>query len=567
MALAYPYPCCFPLGLELSYSAFLNAMPTLSVPANERQRCVTSFYHRSIVVAVVINTVRAAISFEDVSAAAGLDYSKGAWLKYGGAAVGDLDGDGCPDMVLGHHGQMSPEVYMNQCNGSFALNSYYTFRDVHALTPVRTSVYEPRMHFILSPGGGRGNNPTGSDIMRLLDDNTVITVSERIGMTDFLQRGRGAAPLRLRKSATHDGYTDVLITSAPLDGGEILHAGFQFEAPGITRPQGLLGDFAMTEASYVTTVDAKSDSSIDLLTLHPLRMFELTGDLNLTNISDSVFPKWERGKVLEGVAAAAEADFDNDGYWDLYLARAATGDLSWRGRKDKQPDISDVLLKGSATGYENVTIAAGVPLDTESRGVTVGDFNNDGWTDILLSVYTGKDLFLMNNGNGTFTTVEADWTKIDNAAGDMATAVDYDRDGRLDVIVSEGDWFDKSRMGYYRVLRNTLSFGSDGDGSDGDGSDGTGVLGNYLLVRVGSANTLLATSLHATVYVKLADGMMLMRRVGTPGTSVSVSYIELLHFGVGGHQSIDVVRTVWSDGSEEELQDVPANSYIEVGVL
>lgn len=517
-----------------------------------------------LAIAILLDSALANLSFDDVSIAAGLDYSEGPWLKYGGAAVADLDADGCPDLLCGHHGGFGMEIYMNQCNGTFLRNKYRPVRDIHALTPVRPSVYEQQMHFIITPGGGRGANPEGSKIVRTMETNSFEDVTTRLGMTGFYQRGRGAVAINLRSNDSTDGYTDVIITSAPLDDDPSLHVPFKFKPPGVLQLDQFSGDFATAQATYVTAVDAKNDGIMDLLSLEPFAMYQVTAALTLDDISDSVFPKWNIDDELKGVAAVAEADFDNDGYLDLYLARAAVGDKSFRRRNGKEPDISDVLLRGTADGtYENVTVAAGIPLDLETRGVTVGDFDNDGWVDILLLIHTGKDLFLMNNADGTFTTVEANWDKVGNGAGDMATAVDYDRDGRLDLILSEGDWFDKSLMGYFRVMRNITPFVS----AQADGSDSSSTLSNFLLVRVGSAKTLLATSLHAAVYLYMPDGLKLMRRVGAPGVAVSVSYIELLHFGIGSNQLVDRIQIVWTDGSSEELQSVSANQYIEVGIF
>lgn len=527
---------------------------------SERRRLFSALVTTAILCGIAV----ASLSFEDVSIAAGFDYSEGPWLKYGGASVADLDADGCPDLLCGHHGKFGMEIYMNQCNGTFVRNRYRPFRDIHALTPLRPSVYEQQMHFIITPGGGRGANPEGSSIVRTMEMNSFEDVTTRLGMTGFSQRGRGGLAMHLRKNGSFNGYTDTLITSAPFGGNEEVHVAFQFTPPGVMNLEDLSGDFATADAAYVTTVDARSDGIIDLLTLHPLAIFEVVDDFTLNDISASVFPKWDMDDVLPGTAAVAEADFDNDGYLDLYIARAAVGDMSWRRGKNKQPDISDVLLKGTANGtYENVTIAAGVPLYTESRGVTTGDFNNDGWVDILVLVYTGKDFFLMNNRDGSFATVEAPWDKIGNGTGDMATAVDYDRDGRLDLILSEGDWFNTSLIGYFRVMRNTMPLFSPND----DGSGSLSMASNFLLVRVGSANSLLVTSLHATVYAYLPDGSKLIRRVGAPGVAVSVSYIELLHFGLGPNLLVDRVQIVWIDGSSEQLLNVAANQYIEVGVF
>ena len=67
-------------------------------------------------------------------------------------------------------------------------------------------------------------------------------------------------------------------------------------------------------------------------------------------------------------------------------------------------------------------------------GVAIGDVNNDGWPDVLVTQYGGIKLFL-NNGNGTFTDVtQGSRAWRTSAWGTSAVFVDYDRDGWLDLV-------------------------------------------------------------------------------------------------------------------------------------
>ncbi len=125
-------------------------------------------------------------------------------------------------------------------------------------------------------------------------------------------------------------------------------------------------------------------------------------------------------------------DYDNDGWPDIFLVNG----MDWPGhtRKHATPKLFHNNHDGTFT---DVTHKAG--LDAEEifgMGVAVGDFDNDGYDDLFVTAYGQNHLF-HNNGNGTFTDV----TQKAGLGGvkEFSTGaawVDYDNDGKLDLVVA-----------------------------------------------------------------------------------------------------------------------------------
>ena len=93
-------------------------------------------------------------------------------------------------------------------------------------------------------------------------------------------------------------------------------------------------------------------------------------------------------------SGAAVFDFDGDGLLDIYLLN--------NGGPHGQPNRLFRQLPGGK--FQDVSKGSGLDITGYSMGVAIGDVNNDGLPDVLVTQYTGVRLFL-NNGNSTFTEV------------------------------------------------------------------------------------------------------------------------------------------------------------------
>jgi hypothetical protein len=137
-------------------------------------------------------------------------------------------------------------------------------------------------------------------------------------------------------------------------------------------------------------------------------------------------------------AGCAWIDYNQDGLLDLYLVNSAATELY----KPKQPLRSALYRNNGDGSFTDVTGKAGVGADRLfGMGVAVGDYDNDGFPDLLVLGY-GRCILYHNNGDATFSDVTAR-AGVGNPGRWASSAAwfDYDNDGRLDVVVSNYvDW-------------------------------------------------------------------------------------------------------------------------------
>ncbi len=162
----------------------------------------------------------------------------------------------------------------------------------------------------------------------------------------------------------------------------------------------------------------------------PMRYYRNNGNGTFTDISDSSGLGY-----LTGGLNMMQTDYNNDGLKDIFVLRGG-----WRGKFGKTPNS---LLRNNGDGtFTDVTKESGLLSFHPTQTATWADFNNDGWLDVFIGNETEPggeahpcELY-MNNRNGTFTNVaqQAGCAIIQYVKG--VTSGDYNNDGLPDIFIS-----------------------------------------------------------------------------------------------------------------------------------
>ncbi len=159
---------------------------------------------------------------------------------------------------------------------------------------------------------------------------------------------------------------------------------------------------------------------------------------------------------------AAFLDYDRDGRLDLFVGNYLQFESSYKyyysaenypGPVSYAPQVNRLFHNNGDGTFTDVSHASGIAAQPgRAMGITVGDFDNDGWPDIYVANDTMASYLYHNNHNGTFTNVAADLGVDYGQNGEESTAMgpifgDFDNDGWQDLFVSDAH--------YHRLYHNS----------------------------------------------------------------------------------------------------------------
>jgi enediyne biosynthesis protein E4 len=333
----------------------------------------------------------------------------------------------------------------------------------------------------------------------------------------------------------------------------------------------------------------------------PDRLFRNDGEKGGGRFTDVTLASG-MGAAFGPALGVSAADFNGDGLVDVYVANDGAANLLWINKGDGTFEETG-LLAGAAYGMDGVARAG--------MGVAVGDFDNDGDEDVLVTNLTKEGATLYRNlseqgGRGNFSDASSEFELTEPSflsTGFGVGWLDYDNDGRLDLFMANGavtllpglrgaaypfrqrnQLFRNEGRAFREVTRaagaafelSEVSRGAAFGDVDNDGDVDILLSNNngparLLLNEASPRAHWLGVKLEgvkdnragygARVVLLRKEQPTLWRRAHSDGSYLSASDSRV-HFGLGASRGVEAVIVEWPNGEKESWANVKADSFV-----
>ena len=427
----------------------------------------------------------------------------------------------------------------------------------------------------------------------------------------------------------NDGWDDLTIGTSAGDSMEF----YQNFNGNFVRLAPLIDD--TSEVKQVNWVDIDNDGDKDLFIVRPSQGCKLYENLGGMNMFDITSTSNIDSQPMSGIGASW-GDLDNDGYLDVYISTRTIGSsisnmlyknngnntftditlssgirdtnsfsfcAAWFDyNNDGFQDIYSTadrsfspnrLFENNGNGtFTDVSLISNTFIFMDAMSATVEDYNYDGWLDFYVTNTDSGNVFLHNNGNGTFTDTASGSGVLYSAVGWGAAFLDADNDMDLDLYVSgmgrgitipsslfyendgNGNFTTPSNIGF--VGDSVYSFGNAIGDYNNDGYYDIAVSNTdtnvHLWQNGGGINNWIKITLEGTVSNKDGIGSWIKSysngNVQTRYTLCGESYISQFSnaeiIGLGTITQIDSIEVIWLSGIRDVLYQVPVNQSINI---
>jgi enediyne biosynthesis protein E4 len=353
-------------------------------------------------------------TFTDVTEKAGV----GSGMYGMGVAVGDYDNDGFPDIYVTQYGRSI--LYHNNGNGTFtdvtdkagvaapgwaSSAAWFDYDNDGRLDLFVCNfvAWDPTQSCGITADGARHYciprifKPTSSWLFHNNGDGTFSDVSKEAGIAEHLGKAWGAVATDIN----NDGLMDIFVSNDTVANFLYLNKGNgRFEEIGLAADVAYSAEGKARSGMGVDSADFNQDGLMDLFVANIdeeiFALYKNNGDLTFDDVAMPLgigMPtRWMSGWGLKFF------DYDNDGNLDLIIANGFPDDLVEQFSNRVTFNEKLLLFHNDGKQFQDVSAQSGSVFEKtfSARGLAVGDFNNDGGLDVLITVNGEAPILLRN---------------------------------------------------------------------------------------------------------------------------------------------------------------------------